>query len=143
MEDIMKVLKDLVKLADHLDRKGLHKESDLVDSLITKMAMGDPMNRDTYGGDEGDDPSEGITDSDLIEFLMNEDVDERRGEGDNSFVAELLSEKLVDMKWRDLYNILSTEKLEEMVEAALRVADQKEIQKLKDRYMGEQERWKL
>jgi len=71
----MSVLKDLVKLADHLDRKGLHKESDVVDSLITKMA-GDPfapgrgMDRITLPGDEGDDPDEGGFDlEDLIEGI--------------------------------------------------------------------------
>lgn len=32
------IIKDLVKVADSLDRKGLYKESDMVDALIQKMA---------------------------------------------------------------------------------------------------------
>jgi hypothetical protein len=32
------IVKDLVKVADSLDRKGLYKESDMVDSLIQKIA---------------------------------------------------------------------------------------------------------
>lgn len=34
----IEVIKDLVKVADSLDRKGLYKESDMVDALIQKMA---------------------------------------------------------------------------------------------------------
>lgn len=36
----IEVIKDLVKVADSLDRKGLYKESDMVDALIQKMAGG-------------------------------------------------------------------------------------------------------
>jgi len=32
------MLKDLVKLADHLDRKGLSKEADFLDSIIKKSS---------------------------------------------------------------------------------------------------------
>jgi hypothetical protein len=34
----IEVIKDLVKVADSLDKKGLYKESDLIDSLILKLA---------------------------------------------------------------------------------------------------------
>ena len=36
----LKVLRELVKLADHLDRKGLRKEADHLDALIKKAYYG-------------------------------------------------------------------------------------------------------
>ena len=35
------MLRDLVKLADHLDRKGLSKEADFLDGIIKKATMTD------------------------------------------------------------------------------------------------------
>ena len=32
------MIKNLIKLADHLDKKGLHKEADYVDALLNKYA---------------------------------------------------------------------------------------------------------
>ena len=43
----IEVIKDLVKVADSLDRKGLYKESDMVDALIQKMAG-------SFGSDDAD-----------------------------------------------------------------------------------------
>lgn len=108
----MSVLKDLVKLADHLDRKGLHKESDLIDSLITKMAMGDPMDRDTHGGDKGDDPSEGIKDSDLIEYLDYDVVKNKN----YSTAAKLIKDHLGadDSNWMEIYMVIDGQKLLEL-----------------------------
>lgn len=80
----MGVLKDLVKLADHLDRKGLKKESDLVDSLITKVA-------------------EEVTDDVLIEFLKDDlEVNDK-----DSTLSILLEE--IDSK--ELLNIVDLKKL--------------------------------
>lgn len=36
------MLKELVKLANKLDEKGMHKESDLIDSIIQKIAIAPP-----------------------------------------------------------------------------------------------------
>lgn len=47
----LQVIKDLVKVADSLDRKGLHKESDMVDALINKMAMNGTGDFSPRGGD--------------------------------------------------------------------------------------------
>lgn len=49
----IQVIKDLVKVADSLDRKGLYKESDMVDALINKMASY------VLGGPEAGDPERG------------------------------------------------------------------------------------
>ena len=47
---------ELIKLADHLDRKGLHKEADYIDTLV-KKAFSSPVRvlpLDPYGiGEEG------------------------------------------------------------------------------------------
>jgi hypothetical protein len=61
------IVKDLVKVADSLDRKGLYKESDMVDSLIQKIAgRFDIM----AGGDNPEEDDEGEPeDEQLIRFL--------------------------------------------------------------------------
>ena len=40
------MIKELIKLADHLDSKGLHKEADYLDG-ITKKAQAKPVYKNT------------------------------------------------------------------------------------------------
>ena len=64
------IIKDLVKVADSLDRKGLYKESDMVDALIQKMAGG-------FGSDDADrDEGPGGPDFEMAKQEMAEAASE-------------------------------------------------------------------
>jgi uncharacterized protein YjgD (DUF1641 family) len=87
MEENMSILKELVKLADHFDKKGLHKESDVVDAIITRMASRPTWGlepRDVLPGDEGDAPE--ASDEELAGFL----VDDHRKWGEQSTLSSII-----------------------------------------------------
>lgn len=48
------MLKDLISLANHLDQKGLKKESDVLDSLIKRVAQSRLFRARSVVGDESD-----------------------------------------------------------------------------------------
>jgi len=94
------MIKELIKLANHLDRKGLRKEADYLDAAIRKMADGSIeawLERGIdYPGDIGNTMgSEGEIGDVLLEGAESEDevIDEPNP---NDFVEE---EPLLEEEW--------------------------------------------
>ena len=55
------MIKELIKLAEHLDKRGLHKEADYVDWLIKESRKKKKM--DAVGKEDSDVDNDGDTDS--------------------------------------------------------------------------------